>query len=109
MAIFKNRPEDLKEFGFGTKVYESNQRLITKNGGKASVETLKGMTKINIAAGTENGKVLRLKNMGMPFYNEPDKFGDLYAKVNITLPKDLSPKEIELFRQLEEIRNKNKN
>ncbi len=32
MAIFKNRPEDLKEFGFGTKVYEKNQRLITKSG-----------------------------------------------------------------------------
>jgi inward rectifier potassium channel len=32
MAIFKNRPEDLKEFGFGTKVYESNQRLVTKTG-----------------------------------------------------------------------------
>src|SRR6185436_3470128 len=32
MAIFKNRPEDLKEIGFGTKVYEANQRLVTKNG-----------------------------------------------------------------------------
>jgi len=32
MAIFKNRPEDLKEFGFGTKVYETNQRLVTKTG-----------------------------------------------------------------------------
>ncbi|CAN5432205.1 ion channel [soil metagenome] len=37
MAIFKNRPEDLKEFGFGTKVYESNQRLITK-GGRSNVK-----------------------------------------------------------------------
>jgi inward rectifier potassium channel len=32
MAIFKNRPEDLKEIGFGTKVYEANQRLVTRNG-----------------------------------------------------------------------------
>ncbi len=37
MAIFKNRPEDLKEIGFGTKVYESNQRLITK-GGRSNVK-----------------------------------------------------------------------
>ena len=37
MAIFKNRPEDLKEFGFGTKVYESNQRLVTK-GGRSNVK-----------------------------------------------------------------------
>jgi inward rectifier potassium channel len=32
MAVFKNKPEDLKEFGFGTKVYETNQRLVTKKG-----------------------------------------------------------------------------
>lgn len=32
MAIFKNRPEDLREFGFGTRVYEKNQRLVTKSG-----------------------------------------------------------------------------
>jgi len=75
-------------------------------GGKATVETLKGTIKINIASGTENGKVLRLKNMGMPFYNEPDKFGDLYAKVNIEIPKNLSAKEQELFRQLAEMRQK---
>ena len=42
MAIFKNRPEDLKEFGFGTKVYESNQRLISKNG-RSNVKR-KGLT-----------------------------------------------------------------
>jgi len=77
-------------------------------GGKATVETLKGTIKISIAPGTENGKVLRLKNMGMPFYNEPGKYGDLYAKVNVEIPKNLSAKEQELFRQLAEIRNKNK-
>jgi inward rectifier potassium channel len=32
MAVFKNKPEDLREFGFGTKVYETNQRLVTKSG-----------------------------------------------------------------------------
>lgn len=42
MAIFKNRPEDLKEFGFGTKVYEANQRLITKSG-RSNVKR-KGLT-----------------------------------------------------------------
>ncbi len=76
-------------------------------GGKTTVETLKGKISMNITAETENGKVLRMKNMGMPFYNEPGKFGDLYAKVNIIMPKNLSEKETELFKQLSEIRNKN--
>lgn len=73
-------------------------------GGKATVETLKGKLKINVAPGTENGKILRLKNMGMPFYNESGKFGDLYAKVNVEIPKNLSEKEKELFRQLAEMK-----
>ena len=73
-------------------------------GGKATVETLKGTLKINVAPGTENGKVLRLKNMGMPFYNDPGKYGDLYAKVNVEIPKNLSAKEQELVRQLAELR-----
>jgi len=75
-------------------------------GGKTTVETLKGPIKMNIAAGIQNGKVLRLKNMGMPFYNEPETYGDLYAKVNVVLPTELSPEEIELFKQLQQIRNK---
>jgi len=32
MALFKNREEDLKEIGFGTNVYEPNQRLVNKDG-----------------------------------------------------------------------------
>ena len=34
------------------------------------------------------------------------EFGDLYAKIKIIIPKNISKKEIELFKQLSEIRNK---
>jgi curved DNA-binding protein len=73
-------------------------------GGKATIRTMKGMIKTDIPAETENGKVLRLKGMGMPVYGQENKFGDLYAKVKVILPKGLSQEEIELFQQL-----KNKN
>ncbi|MFN3403528.1 MAG: DnaJ C-terminal domain-containing protein [Cytophagaceae bacterium] len=73
-------------------------------GGKAFVNTLKGTIKLDIPKGTENGKVLRLKGLGMPVYGSKDKFGDLYAKVNIQLPENLNKKEEELFRQLAEMR-----
>jgi curved DNA-binding protein len=72
-------------------------------GGKATIRTLKGLIKVDIAKETENDKVLRLKKMGMPVYDEPEKFGDMYAKVNIIMPKNLSQKEIELFKQLAEL------
>lgn len=74
-------------------------------GGKAIIRTLKGNIKIDIAKETENGKVLRLKGMGMPRFGKADEFGDLYAKVKVETPKNLSEKEIELFKQLQQLRN----
>lgn len=70
-------------------------------GGQTQITTLKNAIKITIAKETENGKVLRLKKMGMPKYNVSNEFGDLYAKVNIILPKNISGKETELFEQLQ--------
>lgn len=69
-------------------------------GGTSTVQTLKGPIRINIPKEIENGKLLRLKGMGMPFHDKSDLMGDLYVKVNVTLPKNLSQKEIELVQQL---------
>ncbi len=76
-------------------------------GGKASIRTLKGIMKIDLAAGTENGKVLRLKGQGMPIFGKPGAFGDLYAKVSVVVPKNLSPGETELFKELAALRTRN--
>lgn len=69
-------------------------------GGKATIHTLKGMIKIDIPKETENGKILRLKGMGMPVFGNESEKGDLYAKVKAVLPKNLSKEEIELFQNL---------
>jgi curved DNA-binding protein len=73
-------------------------------GGHTLIRTLKGPIKMNIAKETDNGKVLRLKGMGLPHYDKENQFGDLYAKVNVSLPKNLAPKEIELFKELSDIK-----
>jgi curved DNA-binding protein len=75
-------------------------------GGKQLINTLKGNIRIEIPAGTDNGKVLRLKGLGMPKFGKTNEFGDLYAKINITLPKNLTEKEINLFKELQRLRNK---
>lgn len=75
-------------------------------GGQATIDTLKGKIKITIPAETENGNVLRLKKMGMPVYNSPGQFGDLYATIQIVMPKKLSEKEIALFNELIVLRRK---
>lgn len=74
-------------------------------GGQTLIRTLRSPIKMTISKETDNGKVLRLKGMGMPKYDKENEFGDLYAKVNIKLPKNLSPKEEELFKELSNIKH----
>jgi curved DNA-binding protein len=72
-------------------------------GGKVDVKTLKGSVKMTIPPNTETGRVMRLEGMGMPVLGKAGKFGDLYAKVQIQLPGNLTTKELDLFRELEKI------
>jgi len=69
-------------------------------GGKTELKTLKGKINIAVTKETANGKVVRLKKMGMPIFNKPEEFGDLYATIAIKMPTHLSEKELELFNQL---------
>jgi curved DNA-binding protein len=73
-------------------------------GGKVNVKTFHGMKSIAIKEGTDNGSSLRLRSLGMPKYENPNEFGDLYAKINITMPKNLNEEEKSLFKQLSEMR-----
>ncbi len=74
-------------------------------GGKTEIKTLKGKINITIPKETSNGKVLRLKKIGMPIFNKPEEFGDLHAMVNVKMPTNLSSKELELFNQLALLHN----
>ncbi|MCU0445377.1 MAG: J domain-containing protein [Microscillaceae bacterium] len=77
-------------------------------GGKAEVKTIKGTTiSLNIPAGSENGKVLRIKDLGMPDYKHPNVFGSTYLKINVLTPQNLNEEELKLFQRLAEI-NKSK-
>lgn len=70
-------------------------------GGEVVIDTLLGKVKIQIAAGTQNGKLIRLKQKGMPVYGKPDFFGDLYIQLQILIPEKLTDKQRELFEQLQ--------
>ena len=97
-AIFKRKDNDLN--------CTINIDLYTAIlGGKTEIKTLKGKIIISIPNETANGKILRLKKMGMPIFNKPDEFGDLYATITIQMPTNLSEKELELFNQLAKIHN----
>jgi curved DNA-binding protein len=74
-------------------------------GGEITVDTLDGSAiKMKIPAETQNGATLRLKGKGFPIYGKIDEHGDLYLKIQIQLPKNLTEKEKELVRELAAVR-----
>ncbi len=74
-------------------------------GGKVRFKTLKGTINIDIAKESDFGKTLRLQKLGMPVYGSANAFGDLYLKLNIQIPKNLSNKEINLFKELQKLKS----
>jgi curved DNA-binding protein len=73
-------------------------------GGKVTVQTIDKAVNMNIPAGTDSHKTLRLKGMGMPIFNKPDERGDAYVRMVLTTPKNLSEEEKELFEKLAAIK-----
>jgi curved DNA-binding protein len=73
-------------------------------GGKIQVPTLDRSVELTIPSETPNGKVFRLRGMGMPHLRKPDERGNLYATVQVQLPKHLSPEECSLFEKLRTLR-----
>jgi DnaJ-class molecular chaperone len=70
-------------------------------GGEADVHTLAGRAlRLKVPPTTQNGQVFRLKGHGMPVANKPDDTGDLYATVDVQLPKTLTPAQQEQFEAL---------
>ena len=69
-------------------------------GAKVQVATLNGSVKLTIPAGTQNGRAFRLRGKGMPRLKQPDRRGDLYAKIAVQLPTQLTSRQRELFEEL---------
>lgn len=73
-------------------------------GGEVHVPTLERTLALTIPAGTQGGKVFRLRGQGMPHLRKPDERGDLLAEVTISVPTKLSDEEKRLVQRLRELR-----
>lgn len=69
-------------------------------GGEVTVPTLSGNVVLSIPAGTQPGQAFRLSGRGMPHLRDPEKRGDLYARLKVQIPRDLTPRQRELFEEL---------
>ncbi len=96
-AVFERRGDDLY-----TKAPVDLYTAVL--GGSAQVPTMSGPVVLTIPAETANGKTIRLRGQGMPLLKGDEQRGDLYIEVQVTTPRNLSPHEVELFKQLADLR-----
>ncbi|MHB9026675.1 MAG: DnaJ C-terminal domain-containing protein [Armatimonadota bacterium] len=75
-------------------------------GAEVEVQSLGGKLTARVPPGTSSGQSLRLRGKGMPKLHDSD-FGDLYVKIRIVAPKELTERERELIEQLKQLRPEN--
>ena len=68
-------------------------------GVKKEITTLQGIITITIPPRTSTGQKLRLKDLGLP--KKDGGKGNLNARIKIIIPKNLSDKQIELYKQIQ--------
>ena len=69
-------------------------------GGEVEVPTLSGSVRLKVPPGTQSGRRFRLSGRGMPLLRRKDQFGDLLARVRITVPTRLSAEQRRLAEEL---------
>jgi molecular chaperone DnaJ len=73
-------------------------------GGQVEIPTLDGKVKIKVEAGTQPGKILRLRGKGLPEVNSYNR-GDLLVSINVWIPKSLTREEKKILEKLDESEN----
>ncbi len=75
-------------------------------GTKINVTSLDGKKiEIKLPQGTENGKLLRIKNEGVPYTGNAGKKGDLYIKILVRVPEKMTSRQKELLEEYAKIEN----
>jgi len=71
-------------------------------GGEVKVATIDKEVSLTVPPGTDSGKTFRLKGLGMPKLNRKNQRGDLYVRLQIQVPKDLTAAQKKKFKELQE-------
>jgi curved DNA-binding protein len=74
-------------------------------GGEAEVEGIDGPIKFRFQAGTESGRVIRLREQGMPVLNRNVR-GDLYVRLLIDVPSKVNSDQKRILEELREAMQK---
>ncbi|MGE0599392.1 MAG: DnaJ C-terminal domain-containing protein [Dehalococcoidia bacterium] len=74
-------------------------------GGEVTVPTLSGRVALRIPELTQNGRQIRLAGKGMPVLGSTEKHGDLFVRVRVHLPEELTAEERQHFESMRKARS----
>jgi len=72
-------------------------------GGQVNVVTPAGNVLLTIPPGTQPGQTFRLSGRGMPRLRGSQSSGDLFVRIKVTVPRQLSKEQQALFEKLKQI------
>lgn len=70
-------------------------------GGQVEVPTISGKARVSVEAGTQSGKILRLRGKGLPDVNGYGR-GDILINVHVFTPKKLSESDRKILEQMKQ-------
>jgi len=70
-------------------------------GGELEVSTIDKAVKLTVPPESDSGKTFRLKGLGMPKLNNPEKRGDLFVTLQIQVPKKITAEQKKKFKELQ--------
>jgi DnaJ-class molecular chaperone len=95
-AIFQREGDDL----YATVAVPLTTAVL---GGEAQVPTITGPVRLKVPETTQHGQKFRLKGHGMPVVGKPETRGDLYATVDVQLPRSLTKDQRAHFEALKKL------
>jgi len=74
-------------------------------GGKKKIKLINGKTiNLDIPKGTDNDTIFRIGNFGLSKPGNASDRGNLFVRIKVDIPKNLSQKELTLFEELSKLR-----
>lgn len=95
--------KEFKRDGFNvySELYISLPQAVL--GDNVMVNTIHGEKELVVPSGIEYGKILTIKNAGIPFLGHPEKRGDHLVLIKYKAPKSLNEEERRLYKKLFEL------
>ena len=92
-----------KRVGYALYATEPLDLFTAVLGGEQVIETVTGKVKMKVAPGTQYNTKVRLKGNGFPVYKKEGQFGDLIVTYSINIPTNLTDKQREMFKELQNL------